>query len=182
MKVLRVLLVEDSEADAAALRAELKRAGFEPLVLRIDTPVALKQALAQEKWDAVVSDFTMPTLDALGALRLVKESGVGAPFFILSGTVPPEAAGAALKAGASDVIPKNRLSDLVPAIKREIEKSPAPPDFKLLFESGPGLYLVLTKELRIVAVSDAYLRATMTRREAIIGRGLFEVFPDNPED
>jgi hypothetical protein len=34
----------------------------------------------------------------------------------------------------------------------------------------------------IVAVSDAYLHATMTRREDILGRGLFEVFPDNPDD
>src|SRR5437867_1467657 len=56
------------------------------------------------------------------------------------------------------------------------------PDFKSLFESAPGLYLVLTPELRIVAVSDAYLRATMTTREAILGRLLFEVFPDNPDD
>jgi signal transduction histidine kinase len=44
------------------------------------------------------------------------------------------------------------------------------------------LYLVLTPDLTIVAVSDAYLRATMTRREEILGRGLFEVFPDNPDD
>ena len=38
-----------------------------------------------------------------------------------------------------------------------------PPDFQLLFESAPGLYLVLAPDLTIVAVSDAYLRATMTR-------------------
>lgn len=56
------------------------------------------------------------------------------------------------------------------------------PDFRELFESAPGLYLVLTPDLRIVAVSDAYLRATMTRREQIMGRHLFEVFPDNPDD
>lgn len=56
------------------------------------------------------------------------------------------------------------------------------PDFQLLFESVPGLYLVLSPELRIVAVSDAYAEATMTRREQILGRGLFEVFPDNPDD
>ncbi|MDQ6885082.1 MAG: ATP-binding protein [Candidatus Dormibacteraeota bacterium] len=36
--------------------------------------------------------------------------------------------------------------------------------------------------MSIVAVSDAYLQATMTKREEILGRGLFEVFPDNPED
>jgi signal transduction histidine kinase/ActR/RegA family two-component response regulator len=56
------------------------------------------------------------------------------------------------------------------------------PDFKTLFESAPGLYLVLTPDLIIVAASNAYLRATMTQRSAILGRHLFEVFPDNPDD
>ncbi|HEY6552750.1 MAG TPA: ATP-binding protein [Vicinamibacteria bacterium] len=56
------------------------------------------------------------------------------------------------------------------------------PDFRALFEASPGLYLVLSPDLTIVAVSDAYARATMTEREAIVGRGLFEVFPDNPDD
>ncbi|GIQ73929.1 ATP-binding protein [Bradyrhizobium sp. RD5-C2] len=57
------------------------------------------------------------------------------------------------------------------------------PDFKALFEAAPGLYLVLTQpDFCIVAVSDAYLRATKTERAAILGRGLFEVFPDNPDD
>ena len=55
------------------------------------------------------------------------------------------------------------------------------PDFRVLFESSPGLYLVLKPDfLIIVAASDAYLRATLTRREDIVGKGLFEVFPDNP--
>jgi PAS domain S-box-containing protein len=56
------------------------------------------------------------------------------------------------------------------------------PDFRRLFESVPGLYLVLTRDLIVVAASDAYLRATMTDRQEIMGRHLFEVFPDNPED
>lgn len=41
---------------------------------------------------------------------------------------------------------------------------------------------MLDPDLTIVAVSDAYLRATMTRRDDILGRGLFDVFPDNPDD
>jgi PAS domain-containing protein len=48
------------------------------------------------------------------------------------------------------------------------------PDFRALFEGAPGLYLVLTPDLRIVAVSDAYARATITVREEIIGRHTFE--------
>lgn len=56
------------------------------------------------------------------------------------------------------------------------------PDFRVLFESAPGLYLVLDRNLLIVAVSDAYLNATMTVRAAIVGRSIFDVFPDNPDD
>ncbi|MEV4511171.1 ATP-binding protein [Dactylosporangium sp. NPDC049525] len=55
-------------------------------------------------------------------------------------------------------------------------------DFRALFEASPGLFLVLDRELRIVAATDAYLSATMTRRSEILGRGIFEVFPDNPDD
>jgi len=58
----------------------------------------------------------------------------------------------------------------------------APPDYRLLFETAPGPYLILTPDLTIVAVNEAYLTATMTKREEIVGRGLFEVFPDNPDD
>jgi len=56
------------------------------------------------------------------------------------------------------------------------------PDFRALFEGAPGLYLVLAPDLTIVAVSEAYLRATMTTRARILGRRLFDVFPDNPDD
>src|SRR6266545_4707243 len=43
------------------------------------------------------------------------------------------------------------------------------PDFRALFESAPGLYLALTPDLRIVAMSDAYAAATMTKRDEILG-------------
>lgn len=63
-------------------------------------------------------------------------------------------------------------------------RTPAEPDFRLLFESVPNLYLVLAPDadFTIVAVSKPYLRATMTERAKILGRGIFEVFPDNPDD
>lgn len=55
-------------------------------------------------------------------------------------------------------------------------------ELKSLFESLPGLYLVLKPDFEIVTASDAYLKATMTTRAQILGRNLFEVFPDNPAD
>jgi PAS domain S-box-containing protein len=51
----------------------------------------------------------------------------------------------------------------------------------VLFESWPGAYLVLDPELVIMAVSDAHLAATMTRRSDVIGRVVFDAFPDNPD-
>lgn len=55
-------------------------------------------------------------------------------------------------------------------------------DYRLIFESLPGLYLILFPDLRIAAVSDSYLKATNTKRDEILGRGIFDVFPDNPSD
>jgi PAS domain S-box-containing protein len=54
-------------------------------------------------------------------------------------------------------------------------------DLLAVFHSLPGAYLLLSPELVIEAVSDAYLAATLTHRESIVGRPVFEVFPDNPE-
>src|SRR5437773_1829902 len=73
----------------------------------------------------------------------------------------------------------------MPMAEARSESPAAPdtaPDFQLLFERAPGLYLVLKPDLTIAAVTDAYLAATMTAREHVVGRGIFEVFPDNPDD
>ena len=58
-------------------------------------------------------------------------------------------------------------------------------DFRLLFEGSPDILLVLLPDApryTMVAATDARLAATHTTREATLGRGLFEVFPDNPDD
>jgi signal transduction histidine kinase len=59
------------------------------------------------------------------------------------------------------------------------------PDFELLFNATPGNYLILLPDaphFTIIAVSDAYARVTMSVREHMIGKKLFELFPDNPND
>src|SRR3954463_12038008 len=58
-------------------------------------------------------------------------------------------------------------------------------DFQTIFQALPGNYLILKPHLSsfiITAVSDQYLEATFTKREDIVGRDIFEVFPDNPTD
>ena len=58
-------------------------------------------------------------------------------------------------------------------------------DFRLLFEASPDILLVLLPDaprFTMVAATNARLAATHTTREGTFGRGLFEVFPDNPDD
>jgi PAS domain S-box-containing protein len=55
-------------------------------------------------------------------------------------------------------------------------------DFRSIFYATPSPYLVLSSELIIVAVNQAYLEATSTVREQLIGRAMFDAFPDNPDD
>lgn len=75
--------------------------------------------------------------------------------------------------------PQNAAKARTP--RRALRAIPTP-NFRTLFESAPGLYLVLAPDLTITAVSNAYLHATMTVREQILGRNLFDVFPGNPDD
>lgn len=56
------------------------------------------------------------------------------------------------------------------------------PDLRPIFESVPGAYLVLDPRFTIVAVTNAYLAATLTARDELLGRDVFEAFPDNPDD
>jgi PAS domain S-box-containing protein len=58
----------------------------------------------------------------------------------------------------------------------------AAPDFRALFDAAPAPYLILSTQLSIVEVNQAYLRVTHSARERILGRNIFDVFPDNPAD
>lgn len=55
-------------------------------------------------------------------------------------------------------------------------------DYHAIVYGLPGLFVILDAELTIVAVSDAYNQATMTRRDNMLGKSMFQVFPDNPGD
>jgi PleD family two-component response regulator len=57
---LRLLLVDDSEDDAVLVTRELKRAGYEPHSLRVDTPKAMRAALERKSWDIIIADYSMP--------------------------------------------------------------------------------------------------------------------------
>jgi PAS domain-containing protein len=57
-------------------------------------------------------------------------------------------------------------------------------EFSAIFAAAPGPYLLLApdRDYTILAVNDAYLAATLTTRGRLVGRAMFDAFPDNPSD
>lgn len=71
------------------------------------------------------------------------------------------------------------MHEQIPIVK------PFVPDFRSIFESIPGNYLIVKPnppDFTIIAVSDDYASVTNTKREEILGKALFQIFPDNPDD
>ncbi len=122
-KSLRVLLVEDSEEDAFLIKRALRQGGFDPVIEQVETPAAMRAALARQTWDAVISDHKMPRFSGLAALQLLKESNLDLPFILVSGTIGEETAVAAMKAGAHDYVMKDNLARLAPAVERELQEA-----------------------------------------------------------
>ncbi|HEX7507053.1 MAG TPA: ATP-binding protein, partial [Polyangia bacterium] len=120
---LNVLFLEDSEDDVLLVSRHLKRAGFTVESLRVDTPDDFRAALRTGSWDVVISDYSLPGLNALAAIHIFKETGPDIPFLVVSGAVGEETAVEVLKSGAHDVLIKNNLARLVPAVERELHEA-----------------------------------------------------------
>jgi len=122
-KQVKVLIVEDSEDDAKLALRALRRSGFGPTYRRVQTAAELETALAEERWDAVISDFKMPGFTGMDALRILRSTGLDIPFILISGTIGEETAVDAMKAGASDYVMKKSLARLAPALERELKET-----------------------------------------------------------
>lgn len=122
-KLLRILVIEDSDNDAHLLLRDIKRMGYQVESERVETTEQVRSALKTKSWDIVLCDYSLPHLDAPTALEILKSSNIDLPFIIVSGTIGEETAVNALKAGAHDFIIKGKFARLGPAIERELREA-----------------------------------------------------------
>ena len=120
---LRLLLVEDSEDDAVLIEHQIVRGGFELELTRVTTAAAMREQLGGREWDIVISDYNLPGSSGDEVLAALHADGRDIPFLLISGEVSEEIAVAAMRAGASDYLFKDRLGRLVPAIRRELAEA-----------------------------------------------------------
>lgn len=120
-KHVKVLIVEDSVNDTFFVVRELQRGGFHVSFERVETQAAMQAALDGQRWDLVISDYSMPQFCGTAALALYRQRGLDAPFIIVSGAIGEDRAVELLKLGAHDCVMKDNLARLVPAVRRELE-------------------------------------------------------------
>ena len=120
---VRFLMVDDSPADVALLCLEFEREGYNLAFCRVDTEAALREALHTAEWDMVIADDSMPLLDSMQALNVVRKCGRDIPFIIYSGTMNDRNASIAMREGVQDYVVKGDLARLIPSVKRELKNA-----------------------------------------------------------
>lgn len=120
---LRILHVEDSADDAELLCLALQSAGMTADCRRVETLPALRAALEEGGWSAIVSDFKLPSFTAYDVLNALRDSGHDIPLIVVSGFIGERDAVALMKSGAHDYVMKDNLARLAPAIEREIKEA-----------------------------------------------------------
>ncbi len=122
-KPLRLLLVEDSDDDAALVTYQLRRGGYQPQCSRVETQEAFRAALSSREWDIIISDYALPRYSGLMALADLRATGKDIPFILVSGTVGEAGAVGVMKAGAQDYVLKGDLTRLAVAVEREVRET-----------------------------------------------------------
>jgi signal transduction histidine kinase/DNA-binding response OmpR family regulator len=118
---LRLLLVEDSDDDAALVLRELRRGGFEPACHRVQNAGSLETALGDAPWDIVISDYSLPELNGLAALAMVRARHPRLPFILVSGAIGEQLAVEVMRGGASNYLLKDQLSSLPEAVRQALD-------------------------------------------------------------
>jgi PAS domain S-box-containing protein len=155
---IRVLFIEDSSDDVALELVALCDGGVTVVHQVVETARDVRAALDNDTWDVIVSDYNMPGLDGLHALRIAREVAPDTPFILVSGMVDEDVAVGAMRAGAHDYVRKDNLTRLASVVQRELRDAETR-------KSGR----ISQNGLRLLADAGAVLGSSLDL-DAILGR------------
>lgn len=169
---LKILILEDNEADADLLNRELKKSGLSFISEIVQTRLEFEQALENFSPDLILSDYSLPSFDAVTAFRIKQNRNPLIPFIIVSGIIGEENAVELIKDGVTDYVSKNKLFTLSTKIARALNdiqagKEKIIADRKLkalnleLLELNQELEVRVAKRTKALAESEGRFRSMM---------------------
>jgi PAS domain S-box-containing protein len=188
---LRILLLEDTPADAELNEHALRKAGMVFESLCVDQRDAFIAALTDFRPDLILADYRLPGFDGTEALKIAQQQQPLAPFIFVTGTMGEDAAVESLRNGASDYLLKDRLSRLPEAVnhalaeargkakleqtKQALESSEA--RFRAMVETTSDWIWEVDAQGRYTYASPAVQTLLGYTPEEVIGRTPFELMP-----
>jgi PAS domain S-box-containing protein len=119
----KILILEDNQSDADLLLRELKKSGLRFTSEIVQTRLAFEHALKNFNPDIILSDYSLPSFDAITAFRIKQSKYPHIPFIIVSGIIGEENVVELIKSGVTDYASKNTLVTLSAKISRALNDS-----------------------------------------------------------
>ncbi|HTE41357.1 MAG TPA: ATP-binding protein [Steroidobacteraceae bacterium] len=121
MNSLRILVIDDSDADIELLLHAVRRDGYSHLTHEsVNSASSLRASLQQCEWDVITCDNAMPGFDARTAIAVAREIQPHVPLIIVSSEIGIPLVVTLLKSGAYDYVPKRELARLASVIDRAL--------------------------------------------------------------
>ena len=193
---MRVLVLEDSAADAELALAALAAAGLACEAEVAPGREAFERLFSQGGWDLVLADYSLPGYTGLDALALVRSRDALLPFLLVSGALGEERAVEALRAGATDFVLKGNLGRLAPAVARALDEARQRREhratqsalelserrYRAIVEDQSELIIRMLPDSTVTFVNRAYCRYYGYEPDQILGRPVLEsMSPENRE-
>lgn len=189
---LKVLLVEDNNADADLVMRQLRRSGYEAECVRVDNELDYLHHLTADI-DIILSDYDLPQFNGRRALELQQQSGLQIPFLIISGTIGEETAVEAMKHGADDYLLKDRMGRFGSAVQHALDQAQARRDrhgaqsqlklFRLLIENAnDGIEIIDAASGRFLDANERAYRELGYSRDEFLRLTVSDIAPLHPPD
>ena len=120
---IKVLILEDNTADADLLVRHLSKSGLSFVSKVVESRKSFEDSLDNFIPDIILSDYSLPSFDAVSAFKIIKNRNITIPFIIISGTIGEENAVMLIKEGVTDYVSKNNFSSLIQKISRALKEA-----------------------------------------------------------
>ncbi len=121
-KIVRILLVEDDNADVEMIREMLRQGGLSFILRHAANESEFTRELQQHAMDVILCDHGFPAFNGFKALELARTRYPEVPFIFVTGALGEDVAIASIKSGATDYVLKSRLTQLPHAVERALRE------------------------------------------------------------